>query len=319
VSLGLPPFRSALPFRLRRAAGPPSRGPQRPSPLARGLVPRPLRLAARTGLRTTRLIPGSASPSLASGSTSALRFIPVVRPPPTAHLSGSPRPSSTNQRQRGETPPPVSAPGKPGARLPSPTRPAATSPAPARARRATCASEARLCRPHAPVGFDARRAQRGSERRAVRSPSSLTPQCERAPPPRMPFVRPGTRCARPGAGDGGRGEREGDGTAQAPPSACVMSTSLVGSSLRPSTSRVAGFSVTAAACCGRTIRRYAKRALFRASSRHSVGPEHSLRCAPSHYISRDCAIRIRGSLRALLISGARSNVTGGKPPPQWKF
>ena len=85
------------------------------------------------------------------------------------------------------------------------------------------------------------------------------------------------------------------------------------------TSRVAGFSVTAAACGGRTIRRYAKRALFRASSRHSVGPEHSLRCAPSRYISRDCAIRRRGSLRALLISGARTNVTGAEPPPPWEF
>ena len=61
---------------------------------------------------------------------------------------------------------------------------------------------------------------------------SLTPQCERAPPTRMPSVRPGTRCARPGAGEGRRGEREGDGTAQAPPSACVVSTSLVVSSLR---------------------------------------------------------------------------------------
>jgi hypothetical protein len=63
----------------------------------------------------------------------------------------------------------------------------------------------------------------------------------RAHPMGMPFVRPGTRCARPGAGDGGRGEREGDGTAQAPPPACVVSTSLVGSSLPPSTSRVTGF------------------------------------------------------------------------------
>ena len=63
-------------------------------------------------------------------------------------------------------------------------------------------------------------------------PGSLTPQCERAPPTRMPSVRPGTRCARPGAGEGRRGEREGDGTAQAPPSACVVSTSLVVSSLR---------------------------------------------------------------------------------------
>jgi len=51
---------------------------------------------------------------------------------------------------------------------------------------------------------------------------------------RMPSVLPGTRCARPVAGEGGRGERDGDGTAQAPASACVVSTSLVGSSFRPS-------------------------------------------------------------------------------------
>ena len=94
-------------------------GPQRPSPPA-----------ARPGLRPSRQIPGSAAPSFASGSTSALRSIPVVRPPPTARPSGSPGPSSTNQYQRGETPPPGSAPGKPGARLPSPTCPAPTSPAP---------------------------------------------------------------------------------------------------------------------------------------------------------------------------------------------
>jgi hypothetical protein len=189
------------------------------------------------------------------------------------------------------------------------------APGPARARRATCASEARLRRPHAPVGFDARRAQRASTTRAVRSQGSLTFLCDRAPM-RLPFVRPGTRSARPGAGDGGRGEREGDGTAQAPPrpASCPRP-----SSARPfARPRPASWalSVTAAASCGRTIRRYVERALHRASSRHSVGPEHSLRFAPSHYISRDCAIRSRVSLPAASVSRARTKITGGKPPPQ---
>ena len=77
---------------------------------------------------------------------------------------------------------------------------------------------------------------------AARSLRSLTtnPENARAPNANVPSVRPGTHHARPGAGDGGRGEREGDGTAQAPASACVVSTSYVARPIRPSTSRVTG-------------------------------------------------------------------------------
>ena len=59
------------PFISLRATGPPtvrrtppSRGPQRPPPLTSRLSPSraPRRLAARTGLRSSRLIPGPASP-----------------------------------------------------------------------------------------------------------------------------------------------------------------------------------------------------------------------------------------------------------------
>ena len=281
----------------------------------RALVPSPLRLAARPGLRPLRLIPGSAAPWLPSGSTSALRSIPVIRPPPTARMSGSPaRPPQTNasaSRRRRQSPRPSSRVLARRRRLAQPQRPRPRSHPPRNLRvgsslaPASCAGGLR-CSPR-PTRLD--------------HPCSSFARLTHVPmrshaPMRLPFVRPGTRSARPGAGDGGRGEREGDGTAQAPPrpASCPRP-----SSARPfARPRPASWalSVTAAASCGRTIRRYVKRALHRASSRHSVGPEHSLRYATSHYISRDCAIRSRVSLPAASVSRARTKITGGKPPPQ---
>ena len=122
--------RSALPFRLRCAAGPPSRGPQRPSPLTTRTRAEPASPRCATGSAVV-----AADPRLC-GPVASLRL--NVRPPlhsghPTA-TDCSPvrltRPSPAKQCQRIETPPPVSAPVKPGARPPSPTRQAATTPAP---------------------------------------------------------------------------------------------------------------------------------------------------------------------------------------------
>jgi hypothetical protein len=110
-------------------------------------VPRPRRLASRTGLRSSRLIPDSAEasplrlhsrPPLHSGR-------PTVTDCSTVRLTSSPAP---NQRQRVETASLGSAPAKAGAHPVPPTRRATTTPAPAR--------KARSVPPHAPGGFDAR-------------------------------------------------------------------------------------------------------------------------------------------------------------------
>jgi hypothetical protein len=177
VPLGLPPFRSALPFRLRCAVSAQS-GAATPSAPDVTALAEPRTAPSRCANGAT-VVAADPRPGVAVAPPAPRPHSAPFRSPARHRLLVRPAttPVSTNQRQRGETPPPVSAPGKPGARLPSPTRRAATSPAPARARRATCASEARLARPHAPVGCDARRAQRGSKRRAVRSQGSLTTQC----------------------------------------------------------------------------------------------------------------------------------------------
>ena len=315
VSLALPSFRSARPFRLRRAAGPPSRGPQRPSPLAARTRAEPAAPRYATGAAAVAADPRLCGPSaylrlhvrtpLHSGRSTATDCSSVRLTPPVRHKPIPARrdaAASLRARQAGCSPAVADS-------------PSLNVPGPARARRATCASEARLRRPHAPVGFDARRAQRGSEHRAARSQGSLTSQCERAHQCECHSFAPAP--AVPGPALAMAGEASARATAlrrpRLRPASCPRPSSARPFPRPRPASRA--FSVTAAACCGRTIRRYAKRALHRASSRYSVGPEHSLRGAPSHYISRDCAIHSGGSLRAVTVSRARTNVTGGKPPP----
>lgn len=113
-------------------------------------------------------------------------------------------------------------------------------------------------------------------------------------PSRCSFCPPRTRCA-------GQHRRCGGTALAAAPSHVVSAVTSV-------------LSVTPAALLPRTIRRYAKRALFRASSRHSVGPEHSLRCAPSRYISRDCAPAAGLPSEPVFSPRARNNSSGSARP-----
>lgn len=155
----------------------------------------PLRLASRTGLRSSRLIPDPASasplrlhvrPPLHSGR-------PTVTDCSTVRLTKSPAP---NQFQRVETASLDSAPAKAGAHRAPPTRRATTTPAPAR--------KARSVPPHAPGGFDARGGTTPLEQRcAVRSQSSLTTQRERAPIKRKALRSPPGRSPARIAGDPG--------------------------------------------------------------------------------------------------------------------
>ena len=186
-----------------------------------------------------RLIPGSAAPSLPSGSTSALRSIPVIRPPPTARLSGSPaRPPQTNasaSRRRRQSPRPSSRVLARRRRLAQPQRPRPRSRPPRTLRvgsslaPASCAGGLR-CSPRPtrldhPCSSFARltHVPMRSRANAIALRSTRHPQCQ---------ARRWRRRARRA-----RGRRHCAG----PAPACVVSTSLVGSSLRPSTSRVMGF------------------------------------------------------------------------------
>jgi hypothetical protein len=154
-------------------------------------VPRPRRLASRTGLRSSRLIPDSAEasplrlhsrPPLHSGR-------PTVTDCSTVRLTSSP---AANQRQRVETPSLGSAPAKAGAHPVPPTRRGATTPAPAR--------KARSVPPHAPGALMLGAEQRPSNKvcgslfvmpPALRAPALLTPtRCSGASPsPRFALRR----------------------------------------------------------------------------------------------------------------------------------
>ena len=320
MPLGLPPLRSALPFRLRCAVSAQS-GAATPSAPDVTALAEPRTAPSRCASGAT-VVAADPRPGVAVAPPAPRPHSAPFRSPARHRLLVCPAttPVPTNQRQRGETPPPVSAPGKPGARLPSPTRRANNAPGP-RSRPPrnlrvgssrgppSCAGGLR-CSPR-PTRLETS----SSSFAQAHSRRNANARHQRACPPFAPAP------AVPGPARARAGEASARAMALRRPRLRPASCPRPSSS-RPfacPTSRVAGFSVTAAACGGRTIRRYAKRALFRASSRHSVGPEHSLRCAPSRYISRDCAIRRRGSLRALLISGARTNVTGAEPPPPWKF
>lgn len=176
---------------------PPHRGPQRPSPLTARISPsrEPRRLATRTGLRASRLIPGQASlsPLRLHVRTTLHSGHPTVTDCSTVRLTTSHAP---NQFQRVETPSLGSAPAKAGAHRAPPTRRATTTPAPR--------SQGSLGSASCAGGFDARRAQRGSNNWcAVRSQSSLTTQRERAPLMRKALRSPPGRSPARIAGDPG--------------------------------------------------------------------------------------------------------------------
>ena len=171
-------------------------------------MPRPRRLASRTGLRSSRLIPDSAEasplrlhsrPPLHSGR-------PTVTDCSTVRLTSSPAP---NQRQRVETASLGSAPAKAGAHPVPPTRRAATTPAPAR--------KARSVPPHAPgalmLGSEQRPSNqvcgsfaklthnpnrtRASKRNPLRSPPGTSPARVAGDPGSPPSRRRRRHCGSP--------------------------------------------------------------------------------------------------------------------------
>jgi len=283
-------------------------------PCLRGLVPSPLRLATRPGLRASRPIPGSA----------ALRLPPAPRPPSApfrssdrhrllvcpAHHIRPPQTNSSAARRHRQAPRPASRVLACRRRLAQP----ATSQAPL----APAAQPAR--RKLAWPGLMRRWASMLAAPNAARNTERFVRQAHSHPNVNArananALRSPRTRCARPGAGDGGRGEREGDGTAQA---SSGLLRVHVPRRLVPSPVHVPRH--------GLFLSQRLRAAVAQSADMQSVlffGPRPGIPSARSIHSAELRRITYRvivrsaagGSLRAVSVSRARMNVTGGQPPP----
>jgi hypothetical protein len=243
-------------------------------------VPRPRRLASRTALRTTRLIPGAPSAPLSHSAP--------FRSPDRHRLLAGPahNVSRPNQRQRVETPSLGSAPAMAGAHRAPTTRRATTSSA--------TALKARSGPPHAPVGSDARGGTTplGTGVRFVRKAHSQ-PNTTARPHCVSPPFAPAPAAPEPRAGDGGR---HCDGVPASRPRR-----------VQPSTSRVMGF-LCHIGCMGSAYKgtlwpmgAFSPRCPSFPSGRHQPPPSLRHVVIMSHY-----TLHPRGSLRAVSVSARPS-------------